>query len=49
MAEFKLPKNSEVKEGKTVDASNGAKRTKTFKIYRFDPDLVAVALIIIKL
>ncbi len=39
MAEFKLPKNSEVKEGKTVDASNGAKRTKTFKIYRFDPDL----------
>ena len=38
MAEFRLPKNSEIKEGKTVDASNGAKRAKTFNIYRFDPD-----------
>src|SRR3989338_11057812 len=38
MAEFKLPKNSEVQTGKTIDASNGAKRTKSFQIYRFDPD-----------
>ncbi len=38
MAEFKLPKNSEIQTGKTVDVSNGAKRVKTFQIYRFDPD-----------
>lgn len=39
MAEFTLPKNSKVKEGKKVDAAGAdAKRTKTFKIYRYDPD-----------
>ena len=39
MAEFTLPKNSVVKPGKKVDAADkGAKRKKTFKIYRFDPD-----------
>jgi len=38
MAEFKLPKNSEVKDGKTFDVSNGSKNTKSFKIYRFDPE-----------
>ncbi len=38
MAEFTLPRNSKVKEGKTIDASNGAKNTKTFDIYRWNPD-----------
>lgn len=38
MAEFKLPANSVVKEGKSWPAPKGASRTKTFKIYRYDPD-----------
>jgi succinate dehydrogenase / fumarate reductase iron-sulfur subunit len=38
MAEFKLPANSVVKQGKTWPAPQGAKRTKSFKIYRYDPD-----------
>ncbi len=38
MAEFTLPKNSKVKPGKKVDAAKDAKRKKTFKIYRYDPD-----------
>ena len=38
MAEFKLPANSVVKEGKTWPAPQGAKRVKNFKIYRYDPD-----------
>lgn len=38
MAEFKLPANSVVKEGKTWPAPKGATRIKTFKIYRYDPD-----------
>ncbi|MCC7304844.1 MAG: succinate dehydrogenase iron-sulfur subunit [Alphaproteobacteria bacterium] len=38
MAEFTLPRNSKVKTGKTIDASEGAKRTKSFRIYRWDPD-----------
>ena len=38
MAEFKLPQNSVVKEGKTHDAANGASNVKTFKIYRWSPD-----------
>lgn len=39
MAEFTLPKNSKVKPGKKVDvAGKDAKRKKTFKIYRYDPD-----------
>ena len=38
MAEFTLPKNSKIKVGKTIDATNGASRTKTFRIYRWDPD-----------
>ena len=37
MAEFRLPKNSVVKPGKTFAASTG-KRVKKFKIYRYDPD-----------
>lgn len=38
MAEFKLPANSVVKQGKTWPAPQGATRTKSFKIYRYDPD-----------
>jgi succinate dehydrogenase / fumarate reductase iron-sulfur subunit len=38
MVEFALPANSKVQPGKTVRAPAGAKRTRTFKIYRWDPD-----------
>jgi len=38
MAEFTLPANSTVQPGKTWPVPAGAKRTKTFKIYRWDPD-----------
>ena len=38
MVEFSLPKNSKPTEGKTVKAPAGAKKTKTFKVYRYDPD-----------
>jgi len=38
MAKFTLPKNSKVKPGETVDASNGADKTRTFKVYRWNPD-----------
>ncbi|MFV3131703.1 succinate dehydrogenase iron-sulfur subunit [Niveispirillum sp. KHB5.9] len=39
MAEFTLPANSKVKPGKTIkSASADAKRTRTFRIYRYDPD-----------
>lgn len=38
MAEFKLPANSIVKEGKIWPAPEGAKRVKRIKIYRYDPD-----------
>ncbi len=38
MAEFKLPANSIIKEGKTWPAPAGATRVKNFKIYRYDPD-----------
>ena len=38
MAEFTLPANSKVGEGKTHKAPSGAKRVKTFKIYRWNPD-----------
>ena len=38
MAEFTLPANSIVGTGKTHTAPGGAKRTKTFRIYRYDPD-----------
>jgi len=37
MAEFTLPKNSIVKEGKTFKAE-GAKNVKRFRVYRYDPD-----------
>ena len=38
MAEFTLPANSVVQTGKTHPAPKGANRTRTFKIYRYDPD-----------
>ena len=38
MVEFNLPANSKVKPGKMIDAAKGAKRARTFKIYRWSPD-----------
>ena len=38
MAEFRLPANSVVKQGKSFPVPEGAKRTRRFKIYRWDPD-----------
>jgi succinate dehydrogenase / fumarate reductase iron-sulfur subunit len=38
MAEFTLPANSKVKNGKTWPAAAGAKRAKTFRIYRWSPE-----------
>jgi len=38
MAEFTLPANSKVGAGKTHPSPAGAKRAKTFKIYRWNPD-----------
>lgn len=38
MAEFTLPKNSLVKPGKHVAGDTQAKKPKTFKVYRYDPD-----------
>ena len=38
MAKFTLPANSKIKSGRHFPAPDGATRTKTFKIYRYDPD-----------
>ncbi|MCC7046396.1 MAG: succinate dehydrogenase iron-sulfur subunit [Alphaproteobacteria bacterium] len=38
MAEFTLPANSKIVDGKAYPAPAGAKRTKAFKIYRWDPE-----------
>jgi succinate dehydrogenase / fumarate reductase, iron-sulfur subunit len=38
MAEFKLPANSVVLEGKTWPAPQGAKRPRKFIVYRYDPE-----------
>ena len=38
MAEFSLPANSKVKEGRVFKAPAGAKRVRSFKIYRWSPD-----------
>jgi len=38
MVEFNLPKGSNPEGGKTHPAPAGAKRPRTFKIYRYDPD-----------
>ncbi|MEM7743812.1 MAG: succinate dehydrogenase iron-sulfur subunit [Pseudomonadota bacterium] len=38
MAELTLPKNSRITTGKVWPKPEGAKRLKTFKVYRYDPD-----------
>ena len=38
MAEFTLPKNSKIVEGKTYDFSTKGGNNKVFSIYRWDPD-----------
>ncbi|MEQ9059433.1 MAG: succinate dehydrogenase iron-sulfur subunit [Gammaproteobacteria bacterium] len=38
MANFKLPKNSRIETGKSYDHAQGAKRSRTFSVYRWDPD-----------
>ena len=38
MAEFQLPKNSRITKGKNFTAHGGATHTKTFRIYRWNPD-----------
>ena len=38
MVAFTLPANSKITDGKSWPAPSGAKRTKTYKIYRWDPD-----------
>jgi len=38
MAQFTLPANSKVREGRIWPAPNTAKRPKTFVVYRYDPD-----------
>jgi len=38
MAEFRLPKNSRVTKGKAFPAPAGATNTRTFRLYRWDPD-----------
>lgn len=38
MAQFTLPANSKIGEGKSFPAPSGATKTKTFQIYRWNPD-----------
>lgn len=38
MAEFRLPANSKITQGKTYYSAGDAKHTRSFKIYRWDPD-----------
>ncbi|MCK6419084.1 MAG: succinate dehydrogenase iron-sulfur subunit [Alphaproteobacteria bacterium] len=38
MAELFLPANSKPHKGRTIDVANGAKRAKSFHVYRYDPD-----------
>lgn len=38
MAQFKLPANSTIRKGKTYAAGGQAKRSRSFQIYRWDPD-----------
>ena len=38
MVEIALPKNSRIERGATHAARPGAKRVRSFKVYRFDPD-----------
>ena len=41
MVQFALPKNSKVTKGKHHPAPEGAKRVKTFNVYRYDPEVDA--------
>jgi succinate dehydrogenase / fumarate reductase iron-sulfur subunit len=38
MANYRLPANSRVKPGKSINAAAGAAKAREFKIYRYDPD-----------
>src|SRR5690554_5185976 len=38
MAQFRLPKHSRITQGRHYPAPEGAKRVKTFRIYRWSPD-----------
>jgi len=38
MAEFTLPKNSKIQDGRVFEAPEGAKRAKRFVIYRWSPE-----------
>ncbi|MBL8644317.1 MAG: succinate dehydrogenase iron-sulfur subunit [Rhodospirillaceae bacterium] len=38
MVELSLPKNSQIKPGKSHKAAPGAKNIRNFKVYRYDPD-----------
>jgi succinate dehydrogenase / fumarate reductase iron-sulfur subunit len=38
MAEFSLPANSKIRDGKTWPAPQGASNVKTFRVYRWSPD-----------
>ncbi|MFA5600648.1 MAG: succinate dehydrogenase iron-sulfur subunit, partial [Phenylobacterium sp.] len=38
MVQLTLPQNSKVQKGKHFPAPAGAKRVKTFRIYRYDPE-----------
>ena len=38
MAQFRLPPNSRVRRGTTHEAPQGARTTKRFRVYRYDPD-----------
>jgi succinate dehydrogenase / fumarate reductase, iron-sulfur subunit len=38
MVELTLPQNSKVRQGRSHPARGGAKRVRSFKIYRYDPD-----------
>ena len=38
MAEFSLPANSKVEIGHTHEAPEGASDSRSFKVYRYDPD-----------
>src|SRR5690242_21306322 len=39
MAEFTLPQMSKVQKGKRFAAKPGAKKVRSFKVYRWDPDV----------
>ena len=38
MAEFTLPKNSRIRTGREYPASDSDRQTRTFRVYRWDPD-----------